>query len=257
MFKKKQDIEQDFMHYNTDNSGFEKNNQKNSLDNIVKILIILLLIVALIGVLIFIYNSLTKSNINQSQNSSSLAFSDTQMKKVYTQEDMQAIVQMIVKQMQEQQNKSATNSSENNMVDHVADLDKKIDKSIKNVDANTKAKSKQNTDSVNYYNKVVVATNSSNDDEMLDLSKGLDELILTQENKDDKYTKMISKEIEIRENEMRVIVVKKGDTLSLIAERAYGSSQAFDILLKANPELIKNPNLIYAGQRLRVPIIKN
>jgi len=53
---------------------------------------------------------------------------------------------------------------------------------------------------------------------------------------------------------MRFIVVKSGDTLSSLALKAYGRSSAYVKIYKANPDLIKNPNRIYIGMRLRVPV---
>jgi len=67
------------------------------------------------------------------------------------------------------------------------------------------------------------------------------------------YTNMISKETKVRANEMRIIVVKRGDTLSKIAARAYGDAMMYHKIYEANPDIIKNPNLIHIGQRLRVP----
>jgi len=72
-------------------------------------------------------------------------------------------------------------------------------------------------------------------------------------NKKDNYTKNIEKELKTRESEMRVIVVKRGDSLSKIAKRAYGDSKYYYKIIKANPKLQKNPNLIYVGQKLRIP----
>jgi len=68
------------------------------------------------------------------------------------------------------------------------------------------------------------------------------------------YTQSISKEITVRSNEMRIIVVKKGDSLSKIAKRAYGSYDSYIKIFEANPEIIKNPDEIFVGQRLRIPI---
>ena len=51
----------------------------------------------------------------------------------------------------------------------------------------------------------------------------------------------------------RIIIVQKGDTLFKIAKRAYGTSKAYPKILSANPELIKNPNQIFEGQKLRIP----
>ncbi len=264
MFKKTQDVEQDFMKYGTENTSFE-NQEKSSLDKIIKVLIILVLLSILIGLGVFIYKYFTKDSLSTDVNTAPTSSHDSGVKKVYTQEDMQAIVQMIVKQMEDKQKESIT--SNNHKTDLVETLkkddaieskisEKQIESEIKKIDKSKKIEKKKGDDA-NHYNKVVLSSNVNSDDKMLNLSKDLDEIILAQDSvKKDKYTKMISKELAVRENEMRVIVVKPGDTLSLIAERAYGSPQAFNILLRANPELIKNPNLIHIGQRLRVPLVK-
>jgi len=65
---------------------------------------------------------------------------------------------------------------------------------------------------------------------------------------------LINKEkIVYRNNEMRIIIVQKGDTLSKIAKRAYGNHADYKKILLVNPEIIDHPNQIYVGQRLRIP----
>jgi len=76
----------------------------------------------------------------------------------------------------------------------------------------------------------------------------------TEKDKSSGYTSSIKKEVSARVAETRVVVVKSGDTLSKIAKRVYGKALAYTRILKANPDLIKNPNNIYIGQRLRVPM---
>lgn len=51
----------------------------------------------------------------------------------------------------------------------------------------------------------------------------------------------------------RTYVVVKGDTLSQIAEREYGDASRWREIYQANRATIKNPNLIYPGQKLRLP----
>jgi len=51
----------------------------------------------------------------------------------------------------------------------------------------------------------------------------------------------------------RSYVVVKGDTLSQIAEREYGDASRWREIYQANRATIKNPNLIYPGQKLRLP----
>ena len=47
--------------------------------------------------------------------------------------------------------------------------------------------------------------------------------------------------------------VKSGDTLSKIAKEAYGDANAYMKIFEANRPMLKNPDLIYPGQALRIP----
>ena len=51
----------------------------------------------------------------------------------------------------------------------------------------------------------------------------------------------------------RFYTVVKGDSLSKIAEREYGDANRWREIYEANRASIKNPNLIYPGQKLRIP----
>ena len=52
---------------------------------------------------------------------------------------------------------------------------------------------------------------------------------------------------------MSPYVVVKGDSLSKIAQRAYGDARKWRKIYEANKDLIKDPDLIYPGQSLRIP----
>ena len=52
---------------------------------------------------------------------------------------------------------------------------------------------------------------------------------------------------------MPIIILQKGDTLSRIAKKAYGDHSHYRKILTANPEIIKNPDQIFVGQRIRIP----
>ncbi|APH72369.1 Gmad2 immunoglobulin-like domain-containing protein [Aquibium oceanicum] len=52
----------------------------------------------------------------------------------------------------------------------------------------------------------------------------------------------------------RIHVVKAGDTLSKIARDTYGDAGQFSRIARANPQLISDPNQIFVGQVLKVPI---
>lgn len=52
---------------------------------------------------------------------------------------------------------------------------------------------------------------------------------------------------------MSTYVVVKGDSLSKIAQRAYGDGKKWRKIYEANRDVIKDPDLIYPGQSLRIP----
>jgi nucleoid-associated protein YgaU len=47
--------------------------------------------------------------------------------------------------------------------------------------------------------------------------------------------------------------VQRGDSLSKIAKRYYGNAMKYPEIFEANREVIKDPDLIYPGQQLRIP----
>jgi LysM repeat protein len=49
-------------------------------------------------------------------------------------------------------------------------------------------------------------------------------------------------------------LVRSGDTLSAIAQANYGDASLFPRIFRANTHLINDPDLIFPGQVLRVPI---
>ncbi len=50
--------------------------------------------------------------------------------------------------------------------------------------------------------------------------------------------------------------VKKGDSLSKIAKAHYGNAMKYMEIFEANKPMLKDPNLIYPGQMLRIPPAK-
>lgn len=123
--------------------------------------------------------------------------------------------------------------------------------------ANVKAGSNKKVDT---FNKVVVGENGGGDDEVSKLSQEIDSILQSDEvaKNQSKETVTLKKELQAeadtRQAEMRFIVVKKGDTLSSIANRAYGRASAYTKIYAANPDIVRNPNRIYIGMRLRVPV---
>lgn len=48
-------------------------------------------------------------------------------------------------------------------------------------------------------------------------------------------------------------VVQSGDTLSKIAQRYYGDASLYNKIFEANRDVLKDPNKIQPGQKLRIP----
>ncbi len=59
------------------------------------------------------------------------------------------------------------------------------------------------------------------------------------------------------EEKTEFYTVKSGDTLSKIAKHFYGNAMKYPIIFEANREVIKDPNLIYPGQMLRIPKLES
>jgi len=135
----------------------------------------------------------------------------------------------------------------------------KLEQELKVADNSHRKSKQQSLSEVNHYNKIILSSNNLNAQSSSELEKLrvamnqlIDEPVI--DKVDPEYTSNIQKEIAFRSNEMRVIVVKQGDTLSRIAKKAYGDYDAYPKLYKANPEIIQNPNQIFVGQRLRIPV---
>lgn len=47
--------------------------------------------------------------------------------------------------------------------------------------------------------------------------------------------------------------IKSGDNLSKISKKFYGTSNLYNKIFEANKEVIKDMNLIYPGQKIRIP----
>ena len=97
----------------------------------------------------------------------------------------------------------------------------------------------------NHYNKVSLPSKKTDSNNKFTKSHNKTKL--------SNYEKSLKPEIATRSNAMRIIIVEKGDTLSSIAFKAYGNRESYSKILKANPEIIRNPNHIFVGQKIRIP----
>ena len=53
----------------------------------------------------------------------------------------------------------------------------------------------------------------------------------------------------------RIYEVVSGDSLSKIAKREYGDANKWKQIFDANRDLIKDPNKIFPGQKLKIPAL--
>lgn len=178
-----------------------------------------------------------------------------------SQEQIAAVVAAVMQKMNQEQNtKKAAVVAKKDVVlldklanSEVDSVSSDLEKQLENINISQNTQVSQSKKKVDVYNKVSMQNVSGSDD----LSQLTDQInALTEEkiNKDKaaNYTNSLQSEVSTRENEMRVIVVKKGDTLGKIAKRAYGNVMAYKKIYRANPQVTR-PDRIYVGQKLRIP----
>lgn len=51
----------------------------------------------------------------------------------------------------------------------------------------------------------------------------------------------------------KVYEVKSGDSLSKIAKHEYGDANKWRLIFEANQDILKDPNKIFPGQKLKIP----
>lgn len=56
------------------------------------------------------------------------------------------------------------------------------------------------------------------------------------------------------EGNVEYYTIVSGDTLSGLAKRFYGNAGDYPRIFEANREVIKDPDLIYVGQKIRIPM---
>jgi len=59
--------------------------------------------------------------------------------------------------------------------------------------------------------------------------------------------------VETPEPEAQMYTVQRGDSLSKISKEYYGDAMKYNVIFEANKPMLKDPNLIYPGQVLRIP----
>lgn len=69
------------------------------------------------------------------------------------------------------------------------------------------------------------------------------------------YVKTLKKESDVRQNEVRSIILKRGESIWMIAVRAYGDGYQYHKIMTANPQITeKNARFLKPGTIVRVPL---
>jgi nucleoid-associated protein YgaU len=55
------------------------------------------------------------------------------------------------------------------------------------------------------------------------------------------------------EEKVEYYIIQKGDSLSKIAKQYYGDANKYPVIFEANREVIGNADLIFPGQKIRIP----
>jgi len=131
---------------------------------------------------------------------------------------------------------------------------------------NQPAKVQSSEETVDHFNKVDVSSKKAPPVEAkLTLAQQIEKALADEDNASntttntseethtDAYLATLETASKERKNEMRTIKVKRGDTLWVIARRAYGSGFQYPRIYKANPHLT-SPDKIEVGDVLRVPL---
>ncbi len=58
----------------------------------------------------------------------------------------------------------------------------------------------------------------------------------------------------VEEVQVEYYVIQSGDTLSKLAKKYYGDPMAYERIFEANREVIQDPDLIFVGQKIRIPL---
>jgi len=177
--------------------------------------------------------------------------------------EIAAVVAAVMQQMKQEKSTDKSTDSvdvkENSLlIDELSDsavdsVSADLIKELEGVDISENTKIDNGEKQIDVYNKVNVQ-DVSGADTLSQLSKQISSVIAEGVNKDKatNYTQSLKSEVTVRTNEMRIIRVKKGDTLGKIAKRAYGNVMEYKRIYTANPEVTR-PDRIYIGQKLRIP----
>ena len=204
-------------------------------------------------------------------------------KKNMSTEDISKIVDLVMNKIDTEETDAEKSNNDADLLSALENSDQDVVKevTVKEVEVTTdklENSVEKELEDVNTYNKVTVESQTkSNHEKMDELSKQITKLLnesndnesshqvshatatesinvkSNEETTVSNYEESLTPEIKVRSNAMRIIVVRKGDTLNKIAQRAYGKASSYQKIFDANPDILKRPDRIYVGQKLRIP----
>ena len=63
-----------------------------------------------------------------------------------------------------------------------------------------------------------------------------------------------NQQLQDESQQVEYYLIQSGDTLSKLAQKFYGDANVYNRIFEANKEVIKNPDLIFVGQKIRIPL---
>ncbi|HIO97258.1 MAG TPA: LysM peptidoglycan-binding domain-containing protein [Leucothrix sp.] len=152
-------------------------------------------------------------------------------------EDLHAQNQELIQRLQD--STSQPNTSDN---DYLTALDT-INKT------NPTKNDKKSLEETDYYNKISLSLDKENTRQ-----NQINQFIDMNNKEENIYFDTLKVESYIRQNEVRSIVLKKGESIWMLAKRAYGNGFLYHKIMKANPQITeKNAKYLKVGTIIRVP----
>jgi LysM repeat protein len=215
--------------------------------------------IATLAIFVTIWYSSNNSNANLSTNPTELFVKNTQLASTSDEQYIKAMESDLLSAKSNRQQVKINNKTlgkDNTNLAAIADLAAQV-KTSNNSKVSISTSSAKGTD-VDYLNRVVLNTPKNNRDKDI-YATLVQSLLQNKDNtkptkKDDSYLAALDPLTKQRQNETRTITVKAGESLWLIAKRAYNNGGLYNKIFAANPHILSNPNAIYPGQVLRVPV---
>lgn len=79
-------------------------------------------------------------------------------------------------------------------------------------------------------------------------------IAVEEEEEEEEVSESVSVEAALEQENVEYYIIQKGDSLSKIAKQYFGNAMEYPRLFEENREVIEDPDLIYPGQKIRIPL---